>query len=298
MKTLKINLELKERLPLHLQYEGQHSPQNCGFELDTRTGELTTFINYEIGNAVPIDVWEGKVLRFNVSPYSSASAITALAEENAEFFQSVLDGLEDAESFWDNNSIGAISDTVIISVSEQMQYETVPSTMAELDDLVDTLLSYDGDFGVYETEPTEEKIKEEVIDYIMENLLFIGEEVGQEIAQYILQKGLDAGEWTTELKEFAGLPSFKYEIRNASQSTGFGGNYKHYSDFVELKSENLKDAVRECDELQTKHDDAHVNEFKEDESFFNAPLYHNCLWEISSDGEERKIELDEIDALV
>lgn len=97
--------------------------------------------------------------------------------------------------------------------------------------------------------------------------------------------------------DFEVVPRFKYEIRNASQSTGFGGNYKHYSDFVELEAENLRDAVRECDALQTKHDDAHENEFGEDESYFRAPLYHMCLWEISHDGEERKIAVDEIDKL-
>ena len=174
MTTLHINLNLKptDRLPLHAHYDGQHYPQQSGLELDTRTGELSTFINGEVGNAVPVDVWDNIVLRFAVSPYASPTAISDLADDHSDFFQAILDDqitAQDALNHWHQASLGEVGDTHVITVTDQMQYEKIPTTEAELSELVDILIGYDGeDNMLYETAPTPEAIRSEVLEYLVD----------------------------------------------------------------------------------------------------------------------------------
>ena len=81
-----------------------------------------------------------------------------------------------------------------------------------------------------------------------------------------------------------------YEIRNAKE-TGFGGNYDCYVNNYDLNAKDVEAAITECNLLQDKHDAAHIALFGEDESYFNAPHYVACLWEIDEKGNERQIEV-------
>ena len=194
MTTLRINLNLKptDRLPIHAHYDGQHYPQQSGLELDTRTGELTTFINGEVGNAVPEDVWNNIVLRFAVSPYASARAIAELADWHSDFFQAILDDqltAQDALNHWYEASLGEVGDTHIITVTDQMQYEKAPTNEVELARLVDILIGYDGeDNMLYETAPTPEAIRTEVLEYLVD---YEAEEITAEMATIIRAAGIE-----------------------------------------------------------------------------------------------------------
>lgn len=223
MTTLNINIsESAKRFPIYMQYDGQSQHQPCGLELNLKTGEMTEFCSGEIGNAVPTGVWHSTVLRFSVDPFTMRDGLIALAEEHREAFQMILDT---SEIVWNgNNHVGRLSaeannfieewdqqccgndgkhNVRIISVEDQMQYEQQPNTKSELETLVETLLGYDGDFGYYETEPNHHDIESDVLDYMIERVLYQGDDVGAEIAQLILERGKDVGAWQEELEAFA-----------------------------------------------------------------------------------------------
>lgn len=216
MKKLEIDLRLDmdERFPLHLHYDGQFEPQPCGFELDLESGKLTTFINGEIGNAVPEPVWNNRVLRFKISPYLMPKDIKNLAEDSKERFQEILEG---AEVVWnDSNWIGRLSDrawelhdewndlclgyedSVLLTVEEQMQFLEEPKTLADLNSLVEELIAYDekhgGNYGYYKKEPDADWIEREVIDWLIEYRLQQWEPISQEMAQLIIDREIDVDE--------------------------------------------------------------------------------------------------------
>lgn len=223
MTTLSINIsESTKRFPIYMQYDGQSQHQPCGLELDLKTGELTDFYSGEIGNAVPMSVWHGTVLRFTVDPYIMRDGLIALAEEYSERFQMILDTSEaewddsnwvghlspEAKNFieqWDQRGYGKDGqyNVTLISVEDQMQYEQLPATKVDLDALVKNLLDYDGDAGYYETEPNYHDIESDVLDYMIERVLFGGDDLAPEIAQLILEQGKEVGAWQEELEAFA-----------------------------------------------------------------------------------------------
>lgn len=75
-----INVKLNNfgrTLPLYKRYPGQSQPQRAHIELDEE-GTVTAGINGEIGNAVPMDVWHGRTLRWSVSPYAFGPSLEDL----------------------------------------------------------------------------------------------------------------------------------------------------------------------------------------------------------------------------
>ena len=70
------------------------------------------------------------------------------------------------------------------------------------------MIGYDGEncdgmIMMYEKEPSNESVRQEIIDYILDYILYQGEAVGAEIAQYIIKSGINVGAWQSELEEFA-----------------------------------------------------------------------------------------------
>ena len=80
--------------PLYTQYGGQTSSQPAHISLDVRTGDLKAETNYEIGNAVPFDVWHGVIQRYGINNELTYTEINALMDELAPFVQRVIDGAE------------------------------------------------------------------------------------------------------------------------------------------------------------------------------------------------------------
>jgi|15BtaG_2_1085339.scaffolds.fasta_scaffold01474_4 hypothetical protein len=80
--------------PLYHQYGGQTSSQPAHISLDVRTGDLIPEANYEIGNAVPFDVWHGVIQRYGINNELTYTEINELMEALAPFAQRVIDGAE------------------------------------------------------------------------------------------------------------------------------------------------------------------------------------------------------------
>ena len=80
--------------PLYTQYGGQTSAQPAHISLDVRTGDLKAETNYEIGTAVPFDVWHGVIQRYGINNELTYTEINELMDELAPLAQRVIDGAE------------------------------------------------------------------------------------------------------------------------------------------------------------------------------------------------------------
>jgi len=79
MTTTTITIPSGE-LPLYYQYPGQSRPQPAYIEL-AEDGAVTAGWSGEIGNAMPMRVWNGRTLRWAVSPYLSGNELAELIDE-------------------------------------------------------------------------------------------------------------------------------------------------------------------------------------------------------------------------
>lgn len=80
-------------LELHHQYPMDQRAQPCFVELDVRTGALSASYNPEIGNAVPMDVFNQHVLRWDIPAMKEAPA-NALLARIAPIAQRVVNGYQ------------------------------------------------------------------------------------------------------------------------------------------------------------------------------------------------------------
>ncbi len=88
-------------------YPRQDHPQPCYLELNLRTGHLSADYSGEIGNAVPIEVWNGLVRRYPVQPLRN-DTVNALMHEIVPLAQQVLAG---ADIRWNGNDhVGVLDD--------------------------------------------------------------------------------------------------------------------------------------------------------------------------------------------
>jgi hypothetical protein len=170
----------------YYQYEQQTSPQPAFIGLNPESCVLYSDYSGEIGNAVSMDVWNGRELQFEISPYLTESSINQLLYEIEPLAQQVCDGYE---SEWDgSNHVGTYDEdaeaaineiervirdfdgelfTVIESVDEFTENYSLfewlnDSKATSFEDLMD-YASQDGDyyidFGEYD-----------IIDYIVEEI--------------------------------------------------------------------------------------------------------------------------------
>jgi len=84
MKCSVDHLDTHKLHPLYAHYDGQIQPQPAYAEFDKRTGSLTAGWDGEIGNAVPMDVWEGKRMRWPISYDLTETEVNNLLDEIAE----------------------------------------------------------------------------------------------------------------------------------------------------------------------------------------------------------------------
>lgn len=72
-------------------YSGQLQHQDVFVELDLRDGHMTVDHNGEVGNAVPVAVWNGEVRRYALPAVSTPAGANRLRERLAPLAQRVLD---------------------------------------------------------------------------------------------------------------------------------------------------------------------------------------------------------------
>ncbi len=96
------------------KYEGQEEYQGVVADLHA-DGKLYIGYNPEIGNAIPCDVWNGKVQRFTVTGNSKAEA-REWYKSNKEQLLRVLEGM--GEKYNGNNYVGTLTDEAREAVDE------------------------------------------------------------------------------------------------------------------------------------------------------------------------------------
>ena len=126
------------RAPVYCKYRGQELPQPAYLQLDLRgEPELTAGYNPEIGNAVPMYVWEGKALRWPLSPYTSRESLESL--NSHEHFQTAVKEIIDGVDVEANKHYIhlVLADLDVISVYDAVEYVTkeVDVTLAKLNEL-------------------------------------------------------------------------------------------------------------------------------------------------------------------
>jgi hypothetical protein len=63
-----------EKAPLYHRYEGRTTPQDAYVAM-TEDGEVSAYYSGEIGKAIPMDVWNGRTLRWRVNPQLRGDAL-------------------------------------------------------------------------------------------------------------------------------------------------------------------------------------------------------------------------------
>lgn len=91
-KTVTIQ-KLEGRTTLYHWYSGQTEPQRCYLELDCDKATLRADWNSEIGNAVPMDVWNGRTRRYSI-PCLNDDAANRLIEELLPLAEQIVAGYE------------------------------------------------------------------------------------------------------------------------------------------------------------------------------------------------------------
>jgi hypothetical protein len=75
------------------QYQGQQQPQDIYLELDPNARQVTIHYNAEIGNAIPVDTWNGMLRRYTI-PLMSRRNAARLARTLRPLLERVCDGWE------------------------------------------------------------------------------------------------------------------------------------------------------------------------------------------------------------
>ncbi len=90
-KNMEIKIEETGQAPVYCKYPGQCLPQPAYIELDLREEpELSAGYNPEIGNGIPVYVWEGRAIRWPIDPHTSRESIESLSK-NEDFQQAIME---------------------------------------------------------------------------------------------------------------------------------------------------------------------------------------------------------------
>lgn len=100
---------------LYHRYPSQSDRQPCYIELDCRSGVLRATWTGEIGNAIPMSVYHGHDIRWEI-PCLTADAANDLMAEISDLARRILAGYE---SNWDgHNMVGRLTDDASRAVDE------------------------------------------------------------------------------------------------------------------------------------------------------------------------------------
>lgn len=97
---------IKGNFPLYLRYDRQHQPQRAFIAIDEH-GAISAGTNCDVGNAVPMDVWHNRTLRFAVPSRIGARQLRDFIARMRPLFERVHAG-HTVE--WDgNNMVGRLT---------------------------------------------------------------------------------------------------------------------------------------------------------------------------------------------
>ncbi|MGL6121471.1 MAG: hypothetical protein ACRC1W_00235 [Shewanella sp.] len=211
------------RFPVYAQYAGQSYPQPAYLTLDIRSGELDADYSGEIGNAVPVSVWNDITLRFALMSETTADQIAEIIERNAAMFQEILDG---SEVKWNgNNNVGKFTkhaqslrdliDEQRLFVCEStggmldlfdnfLEFKPFPSVGQSIEEFAQDIIDLDGESGFYFLVPyCLDSLLSDLRDQWAE-MLYRGLALPVIVAQHLIEHGTcDDSLWVEELTEFA-----------------------------------------------------------------------------------------------
>lgn len=105
---MKINISDSDPVNKYfLHYSGQIEPQDAYIEISN--GEVTADVNGEIGNAVPIDVYLGKIHRIRIPCELTPKAVIQIIEEHREDFEIVAAGIDEEWCGRQGNYVGVLT---------------------------------------------------------------------------------------------------------------------------------------------------------------------------------------------
>ena len=118
---------------LYHKYPTQLQPQPTYIELDPEAETLRADWDSEIGNAVPVAVWHGRICRYTLpSAYLRAEAIAWFMDEIAPYAQRVCDGYSGR---WDgSNYVGELDDDA--REAEEVIYRILDDQMDDEGDCI------------------------------------------------------------------------------------------------------------------------------------------------------------------
>ena len=106
--------------PLYRRYPGQLDPQPVHIEIDPAERTMTAGINYEIGNAVPVDVWHGVRLRIAGSRYMTGAGWAALLDD-PKILALAAEVCDGHEIYWDDgNRRGLLTEDARLAYKEMV----------------------------------------------------------------------------------------------------------------------------------------------------------------------------------
>jgi len=217
--------ERSERFPVYCKYPQQYNAQPAFITLDLEDGDIDADYTSEIGNAIPGRVWHGIVLRFGISPESTADQIEKIINDNAEAFQQILDG---ADVVWDgNNNVGKLNEEaqavydrlndygngfccdheggMIDDLGVWMDGPGYLPAGKSFDDYAQELFDCDGNDGYYFADHLSDVdlIKMELLQ-LWADQLYSGDEIPANVAKLLIENGTcNNSQWMDELREFA-----------------------------------------------------------------------------------------------
>lgn len=197
--------------PVYAQYPQQFNPQPAFISLDTRDGEIDADYSGEIGNAVPVNVWDGTVLRFPIPAMTTTSEIEEAITEHLADFQAILD-CEDSEKAQSlkydlEHKLEVIGgEASVCTLAEFLQDGLFPAPEQTVADFVTELAGLNGENGYYfstSVEPDTDDVQNELMKLWADHL-YAGEHLPRAAALALLADGrCDDSAWMDELREFA-----------------------------------------------------------------------------------------------
>ena len=129
---MRIIISNKKERPVLCQYDGQIQPQPAYLELQPMLdGEIYLRADYsgEIGNAVPMDVWYNRVLRFGVPPEVTRAALREL-EKDTWLGEALTKLRDDYDQLWkDGRWVGSFDEDLYYNICKHIEDHLYMSMM-------------------------------------------------------------------------------------------------------------------------------------------------------------------------
>jgi hypothetical protein len=105
------NYEMDEIAPLYVQYNGQYDAQPAHFEINPEDNSVQFGYNSEIGNAIPMNLWNNRLLWLDCDNRLPVDALEEFVndDENINLIQLIFEGYECVYN--GRNHVGQYTDT-------------------------------------------------------------------------------------------------------------------------------------------------------------------------------------------